>query len=273
MQTIEFQDRKIAEVYVMSENFNLINDQDKFSESLINKEIENQINKIGFKDKEELRGFIRDFVVGKNEKRIKKIELDEKEIIKTVKETLSLCFPVFEDEIIKIFVFPTIDNFSINKMGGTNGFCVSKNIIFVGLHPFSGWQEKLRSAISHELAHSLSPSYDMGKLKLGEGIIFEGIAEHFKEKFVDKEMSPLIKAVPKNEALKIFTDLKGKLNEDSFDIYNDVFYGAGKYPLWAGYAIGYYLVKNYLENKKNIDWKKLLRENPNKILKEILENY
>ena len=72
--------------------------------------------------------------------------------------------------------------------------------------------------------------------------------------------------------MKIFYKLKDRLDDDSFETYNEIFYGKGGYPLWAGYTIGYYLIEDYLKKQKDIDWKKMLRENPNKILKEI-ENY
>jgi uncharacterized protein YjaZ len=59
------------------------------------------------------------------------------------------------------------------------------------------------------------------------------------------------------------------LRSRDFGKYKEIFYGAGRYPNWMGYTIGYYLVKKYLEKHEEIDWKILLRKNPEEILSEI----
>ena len=77
-----------------------------------------------------------------------------------------------------------------------------------------------------------------------------------------------VTTISKKESFEILKDIKGLLDKNDFKNYNEIFYGSGKYPLWAGYSIGYNLIEIYLENNPNLNWNKLLRENPQKIIKE-----
>jgi len=268
MKTIKIQGKKVAEIYMSYGDCSLINNPDKFSASLITEEIANITSDIGFGNREELINFVRDFILGDSKEKPCELEYHERKIMEVIKKTLSHCLSVFEEEVIKIFIFPTIDDFSINKMGGVNGFCVSQNVMFIGLFPTKGWGEDLMKTIAHELAHALSPSYDMEKMTLGEGLIFEGVAEHFREKFIGGKQSSWSSAISRNEAREIFNQLKKELDHGEIKLYTEVFYGTGKYPLWSGYTIGYYILEDYLKKLNKIDWRKIISANPKKILKE-----
>jgi len=61
-------------------------------------------------------------------------------------------------------------------------------------------------------------------------------------------------------------EIKPLLHENDFEKYSEVFFGTGKYPLWTGYSIGYFLVKKYLKKQKIIKWKEVLKVNPEEIL-------
>jgi len=48
-----------------------------------------------------------------------------------------------------------------------------------------------------------------------------------------------------------------------------VFFGVkNKYPLWGGYAMGYYIINQYLKKFKILNWNKIVKINPKKILQE-----
>ena len=67
---------------------------------------------------------------------------------------------------------------------------------------------------------------------------------------------------------KIFPKIEDKLNSRNQQLYYDLFFGSKKYPLWSGYSIGYYIVQNYLNKQKKINWNKIIRLDPQIILKE-----
>ncbi len=63
--------------------------------------------------------------------------------------------------------------------------------------------------------------------------------------------------------------IKKSLNNSNKSLYNEIFLGYNKkYPLWAGYAIGYYIVKDYLTAKEQLSWSEIFKLTPRRILKE-----
>jgi len=261
--------RKIAEVFFKLENIKNFDNNSDFIESLV-KKCSNQLQVIGFEDLREFKDFL-NFVVFGAEKFIPRdcLEINKKIVSNIITKVLHRCISLFDKEIIKIFVFPTFNNFVVEKMNGVCGFCTNKNVILLTLAPVGKWRLSLESAVAHELAHALSPYYDMSKISIGEGLIFDGIAEHLREHFIDGEKAIWVKKFSKQEAIKFFNKLKPYLEVRDIDFYKEVFFGAGKYPLWVGYAAGYYLVGAYLKNKKPVNWKEIIKADPKKILDEI----
>jgi len=82
--------------------------------------------------------------------------------------------------------------------------------------------------------------------------------------------APYSKSLNEEEAIKTLNEIKNKLDSKDWNEYMEIFYGTKGYPLWAGYSIGYYLVRKYLKNKEKINWNELLRENPKEILLKII---
>jgi uncharacterized protein YjaZ len=156
-------------------------------------------------------------------------------------------------------------------MNGVGGFCPKKDIIFLFLNLNGNcWKENLRDSLIHEFAHSVSDYYLGGEnFNLGEGLIFDGLAEHFRKRnFGGNDL--LIKSISEEDSEKYLEELKDRLESKDFDLYMEVFYGDGKYPLWTGYVIGYYLVGKYLSKLNSFDWNELLRKNPRDILKKVI---
>lgn len=167
-----------------------------------------------------------------------------------------------------VFLFPCFDDFVKEKMSGVSGFCSGEKVSLIFIN-FSGeWKKGLKATVLHELAHSVSKFYKGGEFSIGEGMIFDGLAEHYRESIMKDGKSPLTTAIKKEEADKIFEELKDKLDSETLEDYTEVFFGTGKYPNWSGYTIGYNLIAKYLEGKKNINWNELLRRNPKEILQK-----
>ncbi|MCH7850572.1 MAG: hypothetical protein IH845_02920 [Nanoarchaeota archaeon] len=190
-----------------------------------------------------------------------------KKEIKTISEkTFRKCQDYIKEKT-HIFLFPTFDKFTIEKMKGVSGYCPWNNTLLIFINFNNGWKDQLEETIIHELAHSLSP-YAKFDAPIGSWIILEGIAEQFKDFIIKGKKSLWVTTISKKESFEILKDIKELLNKNDFENYKEIFYGSGKYPLWAGYAIGYNLIEIYLENTPNLNWNKLLRENPQKIIKE-----
>jgi len=222
-------------------------------------------------DKELLKDLFNRFVLDHNSNN-QFFEINDKENEKALnisKETLMKLKP-FSNSIKYIFIFPCFDRFTLESMNGLGGFCSSKNVILVFFNKNGkNWERYLKETICHEFAHSVSNFYKGGEFSVGGGLIFEGLAEHFRENILGGESAPYSKALSADEIKKYLNELKPKLNSMDLDFYMEVFYGTGKYPNWTGYSIGYYLVENYLNKKfqdEKVDWNKLLRENPKYIL-------
>jgi len=267
---MESKNKYSADVKVISGNNSLLNNADAFSESLVSYLEEDEIKKINFDSKNSLKDFLKDFVVGKINNEYQKLTLPSKEIKDVINETLKKCESVLEKDILRIYVFPTYSKFTIERMNCVNGFCVGKGVILIGLYPKGDWKKEISFTLTHELAHAISPYYEMSSLSIGEGIVFDGLAENFRMKFLGGNVSPWASSISEKEAITYFKGFKDKLDNNSSGFYREVFFGSGKYPLWTGYTIGYYLVKKYLENLKEINWREILIKNPKDILKKIV---
>ena len=259
------------ELYIEKLKLNECLEKEDYLDDVINDLKVNEYYKIlGFSDLKEIEGFLRFIIFGK-EQIEKEIIFNKKEIVDLISEFEIKCADVIADDKLKIFILPTYNKFTIEKMLGVSGFCTSKNTILIALNSFGNWRKELRSALIHELPHSLSSYYDMANLSIGEGLVFDGIAENFREHITNSSHSRLVEVIDKEKSLKIFKEIKDKLAIRERNLYGEIFFGIGKYPLWAGYAIGYHLIKEYLKNQKKIDWSKIVRKNPTDILKEIVK--
>lgn len=231
-----------------------------------------EIGYAGFLDKKYLISTIDKFSLDKN-KNHKYFSVNDKlkeRVVTITKDTLKE-LDKFSKSKKYVFIFPCLDNFTINQLGGVGGYCPWKNVILIFLYPSEGWEQNLKETLYHEFAHSINDSYKGGEFSLGEGFILEGLAEHFREKVLGGERAPYTRALSYDDVIKYLKKLKSKLKVIDFELYREVFFGTGEYPLWTGYSIGYYLVEKYLKDKKEIDWNELLRKNPKLILEKLLE--
>ncbi len=200
---------------------------------------------------------------------IKVIEPIDKDKTKTViEESVKQCSSILN--IIKpihIFVFPTFNEFVKIKMAGSNGCCPWKNTIHVYINPTENWQIAVRNTICHEFAHAIAQNYNR-MITILDQLIFDGVAEHFRDFVLGGDKSPWVKALTEEEAKKILSEISDKFDSVDENFRNEIFYGAGKYPLWAGYTIGYYIVGKYLEKQKNVDWNEVIKLSPKTIMKD-----
>lgn len=119
-------------------------------------------------------------------------------------------------------------------------------------------EEKLaKSKMTEMLVHELCHAARWGKNNewmntLFDGLINEGIATYFEAEFAKnlEEKTVFIKTILERsdeENKKIFEKLREQLESSSYDYEMIFFNGNDEFPCWAGYSLGYYLVKRYLE--------------------------
>jgi hypothetical protein len=105
--------------------------------------------------------------------------------------------------------------------------------------------------VAHELDHSsrirTGPGY--GKT-LGEAIVSEGLADHFAaEVFPDAPKAPWDDAVTKDQERESWLRARRSLwSRFGYD-HAEWFFGAGSFPHWVGYTLGYDIVGAYLDRK------------------------
>jgi hypothetical protein len=119
-------------------------------------------------------------------------------------------------------------------------------------------EEKLtKSKMTEMLVHELCHAARWGKNNewmntLFDGLINEGIATYFESEFAKnlEDKTVFIKTILERsdeENKKIFEKLRDQLESSSYDYEMIFFNGNDELPRWAGYSLGYYLVKKYLK--------------------------
>ena len=112
---------------------------------------------------------------------------------------------------------------------------------------------KMTEMLVHELCHAARWGKNNEWMNtLFDGLINEGIATYFEAEFAKnlEEKIVFIKTILERsdeENKKIFERLRDQLESSSYDYEMIFFNGNDELPRWAGYSLGYYLVKRYLE--------------------------
>jgi len=224
----------------------------------------------GFSTKENLNNYLREAVFDKVDDNNHQYTfiLDEVKIIETVTEAIKKCSNVLPGGITGIFVFPTFSQFVKEEMSGTTGYTPWLNTILIFINPASlQWDKALGETVGHEFNHAVFLR-DKKCITLLDSIIFEGLAEHFREQIIGGGQAPWTKIFELNQARVIFSEMKvvNLLQSTDPEIRRGVFFGNEKYICWTGYTIGYYIVKSFLKNNPNLGWKEIM----NRQLKDIL---
>ena len=171
---------------------------------------------------------------------------------------------------MNIFVFPTFSRFVKEEMSGTTGYTPWPDTILIFINPTSLQYDKaLGETVGHEFNHAVFLR-DKKCVTLSDSIIFEGLAEHFREQVIGGDQAPWTKIFELNRTKIIFSEMKlaNLLQSNDPEIRRGVFFGNKKYIRWTGYTIGYYIIKSFLENNPSLDWKEIMARQPKDILSE-----
>lgn len=179
--------------------------------------------------------------------------LDKKEMIKTaVKTAEKYVFPKLKiDWDIDILVTNRIP--MIIPENGAGGFTFSADFIRIIIDDEKATENLISENVVHELCHAARWGKNDEWIKsLFDGLLFEGLACVFEDEFANNnpEKTLFIKTILERsdeENEKILAVVREKLDSNEYN-YDEIFFnGNDKLPRWAGYSLGYYLVKKYLE--------------------------
>jgi uncharacterized protein YjaZ len=139
---------------------------------------------------------------------------------------------------------------------GIGGNTPTAKTIFIYLDSYNpklilNLEPYFKSAITHELHHSLRFKYINAKNTLLEAMIREGLADHFDIEINGGDPKIWDEALSSMQIEELLKLAEKEYSNDKYD-HKNWFYGSKEHniPKWTGYTLGFYLVKEYLENNK-----------------------
>jgi len=154
-----------------------------------------------------------------------------------------------------------VDNVSIEfrvdpkgaiKHLGFGGYAWTKNKVIIPVDPdFPGLNKTLQSdlgrTIAHELYHVLQGyTFDKGGNNLLESLIHEGLSDHFEIEISGGKPQKWDLALDQKQ-LKEFRKKAEKEFDNREYHHQSWFFGEEGIPYWAGYSIGFDIVKKYFQ--------------------------
>ena len=271
IEAIKNNDKIIAHIHLPCVDYSSHNSDKDGLIYCLSGEIEDSDNGYaGFNTKKNLNNYLRETVFDKADENNHwyTFTLDEVTIIGTITKAVKKCFDVLHGKVINIFVFPTFSQFVKEEMSGTTGYTPWSDIILIFINPANPQYDKaLSETVGHEFNHSVFLRNKECESLL-DSIIFEGLAEHFREQVIGGDKAPWTKIFELNQAEVIFLEMKltNLLQSTDPEIRREVSFGNEKYIRWTGYVIGYYIIKSFLENNPSLGWKEIMNKQPGDIL-------
>ena len=131
-------------------------------------------------------------------------------------------------------------------------------------------QIELPRSVSHELHHAVRErALPNEENTLGEMLIKEGLATVFETEIWGGEPSTWSIALTSEQIQDLLVLVKAEHTNKQFD-HSRWFFGTGDLPKWAGYAIGNYLIREYLEKHPTETAASLVGVSSGKIFKELM---
>lgn len=135
---------------------------------------------------------------------------------------------------------------------GVGGKTYASDFIILAVAQKSTTAAKASEMLAHELTHAVrwgkNPEWSRD---LFCELVNEGLAIHVETKFAETqaEQTFFLKTIlgwSNNENQELFEKLKPDFMSERYS-YDEIFFGSSELPRWAGYSVGYYVVKRYLE--------------------------
>ena len=161
-------------------------------------------------------------------------------------------YPTEEPLVVKVYPMSPNDTFGIERLGGVSGWVDwDGHTMELVVLPVKTSFPALQSTVVHEYHHHyrmMKTRINGANIPLLELLIREGMAEHFVTEILgDKARGPWVYGLTESEAQHLWYGQYWEHLDDHGDAANPYIFGAADsgLPLWAGYALGYYLVGWY----------------------------
>ncbi|WP_010651267.1 DUF2268 domain-containing protein [Oceanobacillus massiliensis] len=189
--------------------------------------------------------------------------LQKKEVWQTVAREIQLLKKLWDGPDIPVFIFPsdTGNQYLIRHFNGKSGLAFD-NKLFLFLSP-ENHDREIIALLTHEYNHVCR----MEKYKKEESdytfldsIILEGMAENAVAKRCGKELLAEWTAYYTDQELENMWKTYGTRSKKvriNTSKHQKLLYGLRSYPKMLGYCLGYYLVKEYVNNH-NLSTRELL---------------
>ena len=174
-------------------------------------------------------------------------------IKKAVKEAEQYVYPKLKvDWDIDLLVTNRLYDIIIPE-DGVGGCTRASDFIEFAIDEGKATESLISEMVAHELCHAGRwGKNDEWANSLFDEVVSEGIATYLEAEFVKdrNEKTVFIKTILERsdeENEKILEKLRSQLDLNYYDYDTIFFNGSNELPRWAGYSLGYYLVKKYLK--------------------------
>ncbi len=240
--------------------------QSSFVSDLARQVLDSPVGYAGFSERKHLAVYLSEIVFGSKKAKIKKKHnIDTQKVTEILKEALVKCHSKIKTRPTRVYIFPSFDPTVIKEVGGVGGYCPWKNTLIIYINPTKGWETELKQTLCHEFAHAVSCNY-FSREELLASIIQEGTAEHFREYIIGGKKAPWTKTLSAKKAKEVFNKIRNSLNSTDYDLYRKVMFGGVGFPKWAGYSLGYLIVRRHIKRLKIKSWNNILKLKPQSIL-------
>jgi uncharacterized protein YjaZ len=203
---------------------------------------------------------------------------EKKKIENVIKKTIQACKKKLKVNNIYIFIFLWFPGDRDKVFKGVTGYARYEGVINLYLYPKEFDLDSLKQTVIHEYNHLAFFFYQKFfrrrdyKWMILDSLVFEGLAQNFEEDIL--KIRPIYsKALSQKEAINLLKKLKNKIYEPfNYKFYRDLFFGSKKFKRWSGYTIGYFIVKEFRKQNKNLNWKNLVPLSPENFLNHYFKN-
>lgn len=177
---------------------------------------------------------------------------------------------------IQIYVIPMCNEAASIDLDGVNAFPLEGNVLYLLIDVNNpNWEKSLKETIPHEYAH-LTYTSNFNWNSILDGIVNEGLAEHFRERVVGGDIAPWSTAIEKDIAIKHLNELPDSvinkyIDESNVDLYISYFFGTKELQEWYGYSLGYWLIDEII-SKTELDLIELFKLSPKDIFDLFIKN-